>query len=77
MQKTFKAVVVSLKQKDTAVVEITRKKSHPLYKKLLTVSERLQVDTNGANVEVGQAVKIIGTRPLSKTKHFKILEVKK
>jgi small subunit ribosomal protein S17 len=77
MKKIFKGEVVSVKQKNTAVVRIVRKVQHPLYKKLLTVSKKFNVDTTGFTPAVGEMVKIEETRPLSKTKNFKIVEVVK
>lgn len=59
----------------TAVVEITRTTSHPLYKKLLKKSKKYKVDTGGLTVSVGDSVEISQIRPISKEKHFKISEV--
>jgi small subunit ribosomal protein S17 len=75
MKKTFKGTVVSTKQQNTVVVEITRKTQHPMYKKLLTRSAKLQADSNNVAVQVGDVVKIEETRPISKTKFFKVVEV--
>lgn len=59
--------------KETAVVEVTRIRPHPLYRKLLKRSKKYKVDTVGKEVALGQTVKIVETKPLSKEKHFKIL----
>ena len=75
MQKTFEGKVVSSKMQNTAVVEVTRRKPHPLYKKLLKRSTRFKVETGGYSVNIGDKVKIVETRPISKGKHFKIEEV--
>ena len=75
MQKTLEGKVVSSKMQNTAVVEIFRRKPHPLYKKLLKRSKRYKVETGGLSVSVGDKVKIIETRPISKGKYFKIMEV--
>lgn len=77
MKKIQIGKIVSLKMGNTAVVEVTRKVTHPLYKKLLKRSKRYKVDINGITLSLGDSVKIVSTRPLSKNKHFKILEVKK
>ena len=71
--KIIEGKVISSKMKNAAVVEVTRKVAHPLYKKLLKKSKRYQVDLMGASVTIGSIVKIVETRPMSKNKHFKLL----
>lgn len=74
--KIFEGVVVSTKMNKTIVVEITRRTPHPLYKKLIKRSSKFNVDNTGfENVEVGNKVKIVETRPISKNKYFKILSL--
>lgn len=75
--KTLQGKVVSLKMNKTAVVEVSRKTSHPLYKKVLKRSKKYKVDTGDLTLSLGQSVKIVETRPISKDKHFKVMEVKK
>lgn len=75
MNKTFEGEVVSLKMQNTAVVKITRRKLHPLYKRLLKRSKKYKVDTAGLSLKVGDRVRISETRPISKEKYFKVLEV--
>ena len=77
MKRAFEGKIVSVKMNRTVVVEITRKVQHPLYKKLLIKTNKMQVDTAGQKIELGQEVTIEETRPISKTKHFKVVEVKK
>lgn len=75
MKKTFEGVIVSVKMQRTAVVRITRKFPHPLYKKLIKKDSKINVDIATFTPIVGNMVKIVETKPISKTKHFKILEV--
>jgi small subunit ribosomal protein S17 len=75
MKKTLKGKIVSVKQQKTAIVEIVRKTQHPLYKKILTVSKKYSVDTEGFTPKVGDTVKITETRPMSKNKYFKITKL--
>lgn len=77
MKKTFRATVISVKQQKTVVVEIFRRTPHPLYGKLLTRSKKHQADSGDMTLNVGDVVRIEETRPLSKTKHFKVTEVLK
>lgn len=71
--KTLNGIVVSSLMNKTVVVEVTRKTSHPLYKKLIKRSKKYKVDTDGKEVKVGEAVIIGETRPIAKGKHFRIL----
>lgn len=75
--KTFNGIVVSQKMDKTAIIEVTRKTPHPLYKKLIKRSKRYLVDTEGKEVTIGAAITIAETRPIAKNKHFKILEKNK
>ncbi|MBI4089499.1 MAG: 30S ribosomal protein S17 [Candidatus Levybacteria bacterium] len=77
MKKTFDGIVVSVKMQKTATVSVTRKYPHPLYKKLIKKDEKFKVDTLNFSPKVGDRVKIIEVRPISKTKHFKIMEIYK
>ena len=75
MAKVFTGTVISDKMTNTVVVEITDRKPHPLYKKLLKKSKHLKADTNGKDVKAGQTVKITETRRMSKDKYFKVVDV--
>lgn len=74
MSKVLEGKVVSTKMSNTIVVSVERKTPHPLYRKLLRRSKRFLVETEGKTVELGKVVKIVETKPLSKNKHFKLLE---
>lgn len=71
--KTFNGIVVSSRMNKTAIVEVTRKTAHPLYKKLIKRSKKYKVDTGGKEVIVGSQATIVETRPVAKAKHFRIL----
>ncbi len=73
--KIFKGKVISLKMQKTAVVEVERKFAHPLYKKIMTRSKKYKVDTGEHALNIGDSVRIIETRPISKDKYFKIKEI--
>jgi small subunit ribosomal protein S17 len=77
MQKTFNGKIVSLKMQKTAVVEVSRKSAHPLYKKLMRLSKKYKVDTGELQLNIGDMVKIGEIAPISKDKKFKVLEVLK
>jgi small subunit ribosomal protein S17 len=77
MQKTFKGKITSLKMNRTAVVEVTRRSPHPLYKKLIKRRSNYKADTGDFTLSLGQTVKIAETKPMSKGKFFKVVEVAK
>jgi small subunit ribosomal protein S17 len=66
--------VTSLKMRKTAVVEVERITTHPLYKKRTRQKKHFKAHDE-LGVRVGDVVKIVSSRPLSKEKHFKIKEV--
>lgn len=75
---TKQGVITSAKMKNTVTVTEHRRKAHPMYKKSFRISKKFMADTN--NVEdliVGDEVIIQECRPLSKNKHFKVIEVVK
>lgn len=75
MTKTFEGKIVSLKMNRTAVVEITRKTAHPLYKKLIRRTNKIKADTGSLTLILGQKVVIEETKPISKEKFFIVKEV--
>lgn len=75
MAKILTGKVISVKMQNTAVVEVSARVPHTLYKKLLKKSKHFNVDTAGKTIEVGNEVRIIETKPISKTKYFAIKEV--
>ncbi len=67
--------VVSDKMQKTVVVEVESMHRHPLYRRILRRSERFMAhDENGAS-HVGDWVRIEETRPLSRTKCWRVVEV--
>jgi small subunit ribosomal protein S17 len=73
-RKVRTGVVVSDKMVDTVVVELTRQFAHPLYGKRITRSKRVKAhDKQGAHA--GDTVRIMETRPLSKTKRWRVVEI--
>ena len=75
MQKTLIGKIISLKMNNTVVIEVTRRVAHPLYRKLLKKSSKFKVDANGHSLNLGDNVKIVSIRPMSKEKYFKVSEV--
>ncbi len=73
--KTFEGTVVSVKTPKTAIIEIVSYFKHRLYKKTIFKSKRLAVHFENMTVSEGNKVIISETRPISKTKHFRITKV--
>ena len=66
--------VVSDKMDKSVVVELTRRFAHPLYGKRMTKTRRVKAhDTHDA--KVGDTVHIMETRPLSKTKRWRVVDI--
>lgn len=76
MAKVLSGKVISAKMTNTVVVEVSRRVPHPLYKKLMKKTKNFKVDLAGHTVEIGNEVKIVEIKPMSKTKFFAIKEVK-
>jgi small subunit ribosomal protein S17 len=77
--RTFRKVrvgrVVSDRMDKTVVVQIGHRKSHPLYKKVVQRRERFKAHDETNECKVGDLVRIMETRPLSKEKHWRVVEV--
>ncbi|MBI3283138.1 30S ribosomal protein S17 [Candidatus Curtissbacteria bacterium] len=66
--------VDSVKMQKTVVVKVVQKVKHPFYKKLMTKTARFKAHDD-LGTELGQRVKIVETKPISKDVHFKVTEV--
>jgi len=67
--------VVSDKMQQTRIVEITRIVVHPVYKKTIRRKIKYAVHDDANESKVGDKVRIIQTRPLSKTKRWRLVKV--
>src|SRR3954447_22247421 len=70
-----RGVVVSSAMDKTIVVKVDTIKSHPRYKKVVRRSTKFHAHDEQNSAHVGDIVRIVETRPLSKTKHWKLVEV--
>ena len=68
-------VVVSDVQDKTIVVNVDRRKQHPLYKKVVRVSKKFTAHDENNEAKKGDTVRIVETRPLSKQKRWRLLEI--
>ncbi len=72
-RKTLSGVVVSDKMKDTVVVLVERYVKHPKYQKFMNIRKKFKAHDAGNTKKIGDKVTIEETRPISKDKHFKII----
>ena len=75
LRKERVGLVVSDKMDKTVVVLISDKSKHPLYKKTITKSKRIKAHDENNECGVGDRVKIMETRPLSKDKRWRVVEI--
>ena len=74
-KKSFIGVVTSDKMDKTIVVTVHNRSLHPLYKKYVNSSKKLKAHDEKNDAHVGDKVSLMETRPLSKTKRWRVVEV--
>ncbi|MDR3263323.1 MAG: 30S ribosomal protein S17 [Clostridiales bacterium] len=75
LRKSRTGVVVSNKMDKTAVVAIQQSVKHPLYKKIVKRTKKLKVHDENNELNIGDKVLVAETRPISKEKHWRLVEV--
>ena len=75
LRKTRIGVVVSNKMDKTAVVAVERRIQHPVYKKFIKRTTKFKAHDAKNECQIGDTVKIMETRPLSKTKRWRVMEI--
>lgn len=76
-RKVRVGVVVSDKMQKTIIVKVERLTRHSLYNKIIRRYKKFKVHDEKNSAKVGDWVKIIETRPLSKEKNWKLIEITK
>ena len=74
-RKTRIGVVVSDKMDKTAVVAIKTKVRHPLYGKMVNRTRKFKAHDENNECNIGDIVKVMETRPLSKDKRWRLVEI--
>jgi small subunit ribosomal protein S17 len=74
-RKTRTGLVVSDKMDKTVVVAIERRVPHPVYGKMITRTKRLKAHDEQNAAKTGDTVRIVETRPLSKDKRWRVVEI--
>ena len=74
-RKVRQGVVVSRMGDKSISVEVTERKRHPKYGKMMVVSKKFHAHDENNDCNVGDTVRIMETRPLSATKRWRLLEI--
>ena len=75
LRKTMVGTVVSDKMDKTIVVAIETRVKHPIYKKTVKRTYKLKAHDEENSCKVGDVVKVMETRPLSKDKRWRLVEI--
>ena len=75
LRKTRIGVVVSDKMDKTVVVSIKTRVRHPLYGKIMNRTSKLKVHDENNECGIGDTIKVMETRPLSKDKRWRLVEI--
>ena len=75
LRKIRQGVVVSDVNDKTIVVQIQERKPHPIYKKMMTSTKKFHAHDENNEAHVGDTVRIMETRPLSKQKRWRLIEI--
>lgn len=74
-RKVRQGIVVSAAGDKTIVVKITERKPHPIYGKMITTTKKFHAHDENNEAGVGDVVRIMETRPLSKTKRWRLVTI--
>ncbi len=74
-KKIYTGQVVSDKMDKTVVVLVETKTLHPLYKKYVSTSKRVKAHDEGNEAHVGDTVRVVSARKVSKHKAWRLLEI--
>lgn len=76
-KKILRGTVISDKMDKTVTVSVERIFQHPLYKKIIKTRKKYKAHDEENKCRVGDVVEIIESRPISKTKRWKVLRIVK
>ena len=74
-RKVRQGIVVSDVNDKTIVVQIKERKAHPIYKKMMTSTKKFHAHDENNEAHIGDTVRIMETRPLSKMKRWRLVEI--
>ncbi len=74
-RKERTGIVVSNKMQSSIVVAVERKERHPIYGKFVKKTSKFMAHDEGNTCQIGDKVRIMETRPLSKRKRWRLVEI--
>ncbi|MBR3318516.1 MAG: 30S ribosomal protein S17 [Atopobiaceae bacterium] len=74
-RKIRTGVVVSRSGDKSVTIKINYRKHHPKYGKMMTITKKLHVHDENNECGVGDTIRVMETRPLSKTKRWRLVEI--
>ncbi len=74
-KKIFTGKVISNKMDKTIVITVDRRKLHSFYQKYVTVTKKFKAHDAKNEANIGDVVRVIESRPLSKDKRWRLLEI--
>lgn len=74
-RKSVVGRVISTKMEKTVVVEVEYRRRHPLYRKIVHLRRRFMAHDETSICQEGDVVRIVETRPLSRLKRWRVVEV--
>ncbi|KXB33038.1 30S ribosomal protein S17 [Atopobium deltae] len=74
-RKLRTGVVTSISGEKTVTIEIVDRKRHPKYGKMMTLTKKLHCHDEQGIAGIGDTIRVMETRPLSKTKRWRVVEV--
>ena len=74
-RKVRSGKVISLSGEKTVTVEITYRKHHPKYGKMMNIRKKLHCHDENGIAGLGDTVRVMETRPISKTKRWRVTEI--
>lgn len=75
LRKSRVGVVSSNKMEKSATVTVQRRLRHPIYGKMVKKTKKFHVHDEANDLNIGDTVRIMETRPLSKTKRWRVVEI--
>ena len=75
IRREFVGVVTSDKGDKSITVRVDKQKTHPRYKKVMRLSKKLHAHDESNDANVGDKVRVVACRPMSKTKTWRLVEV--
>lgn len=74
-RKVLTGVVIGDASDKTVVVKVEQRKKHPVYGKMVTISNKMHAHDENNDAGVGDKVSIMATRPLSRLKRWRLVEI--